>query len=434
VRHNAENGAPAAGALFETAFSGAPVGIALISLEGVFLRVNPELCRMLDRVEQELIGSTSRPFTHPDDLELTDAAYVHLTSVDTPLSVEKRYVRPDGRVVWADTRGVAILDAAGRPSHIVSHFLDVTARKLAEQQSVEARQDFEAAFTEAPIGMAIVGLDGRFMKVNRTLCELTGYTEDQFQDVTFHELTHPDDLESHTDHMQRLLAGRISRFVLEKRYFTADRREIWVKLAISLVRDVEGQPLHFVSQTEDISERRRLEAALQHLADHDPLTGVWNRRRFQAELQHQIDRGQRYGDSAALLLLDVDRFKSINDTHGHAAGDQLLKSVAAELQGRLRTTDSIARLGGDEFAIILGNISSAQADHVAAGIAEQVAATTIKIGDAELSATVSIGVAFINEHKTPAAALRQADLAMYQVKLHRQSTARDLGPGRDETA
>ena len=402
---------------------GAPVGIALISLEGIFLRVNPALCEMLARTERELIGSTSRPFTHPDDLERTDAGYDHLRSAGTALTVHKRYLRPDGQIVWADARGTVICDDAGRPCHVVAYFLDVSARKLAEQQSVEARQDFEAAFAEAPIGMAIVALDGRFIKVNRTLCDLTGYTEKQFQQLTFHELTHPDDLDTHVEHMQRLLAGKIARFRLEKRYLTAQRREIWVSLAISLVRDADGHPLHCITQTEDISERKRLEAALRHLADHDPLTDVWNRRRFQAELQYQVDRCQRYGESAALLLIDLDRFKTINDTHGHAAGDQVLKTVAGQLGGRLRSTDLIARLGGDEFAIILSCVSPAQAQEVAIALAEQVAATPIRIGDAEITATISIGIASISEHKTLADALRHADLSMYQDKARDGSSA-----------
>ena len=127
---------------------------------------------------------------------------------------------------------------------------------------------------------------------------------------------------------------------MEKRYFTAQGHLIWVGLAVSLVRDEAGRPVHFISQITDISERKRMETKLRRLADHDSLTGLWNRRRFEDELQRQVGRCQRYGERAALLLTDLDGFKDVNDTFGHKAGDDLLKVVATGLRARLRHTDS----------------------------------------------------------------------------------------------
>ena len=119
--------------------------------------------------------------------------------------------------------------------------------------------------------------------------------------------------------------------------------------------------MHFIVHVEDISVRKRMEASLQRLADHDPLTDLWNRRRFEEELRRQVARCRRYGEKAALLLMDLDGFKAVNDSFGHKAGDDLLKLVAAALQQRVRGTDAVARLGGDEFAVLLGNVSPDQA-------------------------------------------------------------------------
>jgi PAS domain S-box-containing protein len=140
--------------LFETAFSAAPLGVALIGLDGRFIRVNGALCELLGRSEDELVGSTSRSLTHPDDLEATARAFAHLTQNGSPISV-KRYLRPDGEVVWAATRGTTVTRPDGEPSHIVSHFQDITATKQAEQSSVQAHRRFETAFADAPIGMAL---------------------------------------------------------------------------------------------------------------------------------------------------------------------------------------------------------------------------------------------------------------------------------------
>ena len=249
-----------------------------------------------------------------------------------PVSIEKRYVRPDGEVVWAFCRGIVVRDDDDEPSYIITHFVDFTARKLAERREADAELRFERAFSDAPIGMALVDLDGAFLKVNRSLQEITGYTEPELLALTLQEITHPEDLEADREQVAALLDGQTERYAVEQVYFAARGRLIWTKVARSLVRDSDGQPVHFIVHVEDISVRKRMEASLQRLADHDPLTDLWNRRRFEEELRRQVARCRRYGEKAALLLMDLDGFKAVNDSFGHKAGDDLLKLVAAALQ------------------------------------------------------------------------------------------------------
>jgi diguanylate cyclase (GGDEF)-like protein/PAS domain S-box-containing protein len=416
-RRAAEAARQEATEIYETAFSAAPMGVALIGFDGRFLRVNAALCEMLGRPEDQLIGSTSRSFTHPADMELTADAFAHLTTFGTPLSVQKRYLRADGAVVWAQTRGTAVTGVHGGPGYIVSHFLDITAIKVAELRQAEATARFETAFADAPIGMAIVGLDGGLVRVNRILCQLSGYTEAQLLRLAAEDLMHPDDRGVNRENVMRLLAGEIHRYTVEQRFYTAERQPIWTTLAVSLVRDPEGRPLHFISQLEDISERRRLEAELQHLADHDPLTELWNRRRFDEELERQVARCQRYAEHAALLLIDLNGFKQVNDTNGHQAGDDLLVTIAAALQRRLRATDSLFRLGGDEFAVILTNVSLEQAERIESKLAETISLAGISVNGTNVCVTGSIGVAALDStSQRKQDAYVEADEAMYRAK------------------
>ena len=149
-----------------------------------------------------------------------------------------------------------------------------------------------------------------------------------------------------------MIGGEKRAMRIEKRYVRPNGNTVWVRISSSLVRDADGKPLHFVSQIENVTDRKRAEERLKELADHDSLTGLLNRRRFDEELRLTLLRLRRHGGQATLLLIDLDRFKGVNDTYGHKTGDEVLVAVAAALRERLRETDVVARLGGDEFAAI----------------------------------------------------------------------------------
>ena len=209
------------GAMFEAAFAAAPNGVAMIGLDGRFLRVNDALCAMLGRAEAELVGHPTIEVCHPDDLGATQGAYTAMHAATQPVSIEKRYLRPDGEVVWAYCRGIVVRDASDEPSYIVTHFVDFTARKLAESREQQADLRFERAFADAPIGMALVDLDGAFLKVNRSLREIMGYTEQELLALTLPAITHPEDLDADREQVAALLDGQTERYVVEQVYFAA---------------------------------------------------------------------------------------------------------------------------------------------------------------------------------------------------------------------
>ncbi len=229
----------------------------------------------------------------------------------------------------------------------VAVVLDITKRRREDLLAPNGHlSGFEEVFEHAPIGTALLDSDGRWLLVNRALCEITGYTADELVGKRLDGIVHPDDADNDLDQRQRLLAGEIPAFQVEKRYFDASGEIVSALMAVSLVRDRDGGPLHYIAQLQDISERKRLEEHLRHLADHDPLTGLRNRRLFEHDLRLQVARSHRYGEIAGLMVIDLDDFKSINDTFGHKVGDDTLRAVARALRRRLRQSDLIARLGG----------------------------------------------------------------------------------------
>ncbi len=311
---------------------------------------------------------------------------------------------------------------------ITSTIVDITPRKRAEAALREAEERFRLAFEQAPIGMALVALHGRLQRVNRALCLLTGYGEDALLERSIDDLAHPEDIDADLEHMRDLLVGAINSYRVEKRLLTAAGHTVWTLLSVSVVRDAEGGPLHFIAQLEDVSERKLMEGRLRRLADYDSLTGVRNRRQFEHDLGCQLESCRRYGEQAALLMIDLDQFKQINDTFGHKVGDDLLRAVATAVRRRLRATDKLARLGGDEFAVLLPHIGGARAASVAADLERCVAAATVNAGGISVSVGASIGIAQLDQKVgSTDAIVAVADEAMYARKRARACVPRLVG-------
>ena len=277
------------------------------------------------------------------------------------------------------------------------------------------RSAFENAFTHAPIGMALVDISGRLLRVNDAMCRITGYTADQMCAFSLRDLSDPHDADVDTHQNRELLDGRVQTYQVEKRYQHSWGHSVWVLLSVSLVRDDEGRPLHLIAQVQDIAARKELERRLEHLVDHDFLTALFNGRRFEQALAQEVKSATRYGGGGAMLLLDLDHFKAVNDQFGHKAGDDLLKTVAAALRGRIRETDVLARLGGDEFGIILPQVDADQAEVVADGIVKALRRQTAMLAEHQIRVTASVGVALF-DGLTNIEIMAAADLAMYEAK------------------
>jgi len=290
-------------------------------------------------------------------------------------------------------------------------------RKRSEAALRESERRFRSAFGMAPIGMALSGADGQWLEVNRSLAAMLGYTEAELVALDWRRTTHPEDMATSSQQARAVMSGAIPACQFEKRYVHRDGHTVWAQLSCSSIQDEQGTIAYAIIHIQDITERKLAEAQLVQLANYDTLTGLFNRRRFQEELCRELVASKRYGTSGALLFLDLDQFKYVNDSLGHMAGDDLLKSVTTLLQQRLRAADTIGRLGGDEFAILLPHTDISQARLVAEDLLKRLRSHKVAICEQLITVTASIGIALYPEHgDTAEELLAKADLAMYQVK------------------
>lgn len=284
-------------------------------------------------------------------------------------------------------------------------------------------------FENSPLGVTLTRTDDGTFRVNRAFADMLGHTVEELREHGDPlRLTHPDDVELDRLNVERLLAGdaqSLSRW--DKRFIHADGRIVWARVTLFLARHDDGTPDVLVAQIEDLTFRRELERRLE-VAERDGLTGLSNRVAFELAAADQVARSRRYGERAALMLLDLDHLKEINDTHGHLVGDEALRTVAGAVRRRLRASDLAARLGGDEFVVLLPHTTRDDAQRLATEIEGQIELARITAPAGAVHLTASIGVAPIDA-ATPdlQAALRDADLSMYARKRRRDGR----GPARD---
>jgi diguanylate cyclase (GGDEF)-like protein/PAS domain S-box-containing protein len=298
--------------------------------------------------------------------------------------------------------------------------------RAARAAAHEAEEFFRCSFEQAPIGMTIIGLDGRYARVNDAFCVMVGYSHKQLTGKLRERITHPGDVAADEDARSVLLAGDVTSDRREKRYVHASGHVIWAAVSVTLIRDADGLPVYFISQVQDVTERHSYERQLEYVADHDLLTGLPNRRSLERELGGHAARVRRYGAAGAVMMLDLDHFKYFNDTQGHRAGDELIVRVGQALRSRLRSSDMVARLGGDEFALLLPDGNEQESQRVAEAVLEIVRDEALPAREQSLPGligagkrvTVSIGVARFEdgERMTAEEILVNADLAMYEAK------------------
>jgi diguanylate cyclase (GGDEF)-like protein/PAS domain S-box-containing protein len=306
---------------------------------------------------------------------------------------------------WHDT-----LDALIRVGLEKSHLLD-------DFRQSEAR--FREIVDHSPLGMGIAALDGRFLRVNHAMCAILGYTPDELAQMTYVDLTHPDDKASCMEEFDRLVAGTVARFQVEKRFLRKDGTAIWAQTTASLLHDSSQASACVLGQFEDITERRMWREQMYHHAYYDPLTDLPNRRLLLDLINQALAEAGRRDRSVAVLYVDLDRFKEINDSLGHDVGDRLLKEVALRLTASVRRGDIVSRQGGDEFVIVLTDLEHApDAAAVSTKILEAFG-QPIQIGQHLLHTTISIGISLYPKDATEDVdeLINKADAAMYTAKM-----------------
>jgi diguanylate cyclase (GGDEF)-like protein/PAS domain S-box-containing protein len=303
-------------------------------------------------------------------------------------------------------------------SHLAIQLHAARERAVVLERLKESEQRFVSTVELAAIGICHVGLEGNIIHANQLMCETLGYTKEELLSKTVWEISHPDDRRVSEDHLKKLLAKEIESFKIEKRYLRKNGESVWVRINTVIQWGGQGEPLHHISVVEDISEQKAAEDRIEHLATHDALTEIPNRALFSELLANAVHNVERNPDRpCAVLFIDLDRFKAINDSLGHQSGDALLKAAARRIQENLRNADCVARFGGDEFvALLTGLDKAATAETIARKVLLALQKPIMVRGHA-CRVTASVGVAVCPEDGDEAHLLmRNADIAMYAAK------------------
>jgi len=397
--------------------------IAVLDLAGRRLYNSPSYRRFFGD-PNDLLGTDSFAEIHPDDRARVMQAFTETVHSGVGQPMDFRFVLADGRVRQMESRGGVIRDAEGRVARVV-----VISRDVTEQKEIEQQLRIAATAFEAQEGMFVTDANAVILRVNRAFTEMTGYSAEEAVGETPHLL--------YSGHHDAAFYCRMWECINRA---GAWQGEIWNRrksgevypewLNITAVKDRAGVLTHYVGTMMDITQRKASEEEIRFLAFYDHLTGLPNRRLLMDRLQQALVTSARSGRAGAVLFVDLDNFKELNDTYGHDQGDILLQQVSRRLSACVREGDTVARMGGDEFVIILEELSevsdaaAAQAEAVGNKILFALNQLYDLAGQSHRS-TPSIGIAlFRAQNESIETLLKHADLAMYQAKSAGRNTLR----------
>ncbi|EIJ45942.1 diguanylate cyclase/phosphodiesterase with PAS/PAC sensor domains protein [Herbaspirillum sp. GW103] len=372
--------------------------------------------------------------THPEDRAMVRSHIDLCMRERRRIDIEYRIVHADGSLRWVWERGVGLYNAAGAVEAMEGFLQDVTERKEAAQALQEAERRYRSIFENAIEGVFQTTPDGTYIAVNPALARIYGYHSPEDLIVGLRDIRHQLYVEpERRSEFMRLMEqqGSVSNF--ESRVYRRDGDIIWISENARAVYDDGGTLVCYEGTVEAITERKLYEAEMRHHATHDALTGLPNRNMLHEHLQRAIQAARQKGGLTAVVFVDLDQFKFINDSLGHQVGDELLKTVAQRLQACLRDTDMVARQGGDEFVLVLQNQTGGEL-----GIAEVMqrilaaVARPWQAGDREFQVTASIGVSrYPIDGKDVETLLKQADSAMYRAKEQGRNNFQFFAPWMD---
>ncbi|QWT19733.1 EAL domain-containing protein [Bacillus sp. NP157] len=423
---------------FAQAFRHAAIGMALVLPDGRWLQVNNAVCSMLGYSEDELLALTFQDITHPDDLATDLGLTMQVLSGErASFHMEKRYVHRAGHIVHVMLTVSLVRDEHGEPIYFVSQIQDITERKAFEDALFRERELAEV--TLKSIGDAVITTDPDLIvtSLNPIAEAMTGWSsheavgrsmDDVFQlrdPLTRRPIVNP----LRTAVQKNTIIGLTTDAILLHR----NGFDSPIEDSAAPIHDHAGNVVGGVVVFHDVSETRALALKMAHLAHHDTLTGLPNRALLQSRMEFAVTVANRRKQRAALLFVDIDHFKQINDSLGHAAGDALLQEVARRIRSAVRSDDTVSRLGGDEFVVLLPHVEDAtQASDVAEKVLEA-CNEAIGLDASALAISFSIGISLYPDDAFDAESmLRNADAAMYEAKMQGRNGYRFFNPSMNE--
>lgn len=404
-----------ADALVARIIESSPIGIAVIDFDGRYVSVNPSYAGIYGYACEQLLGASfTRLFAEAQRAPMLQRHQDFLASGGT-LRGEWQVFRRDGTPLNVLADSVA-LESGGTRLRLV-YVVDISPRTLSAQELQASEVHFRSLAKVLPVGVFRTDAEGQCIYVNERWCEISGLSAAEAHGAGWIAALHPADRERVVGKWYACASGHVG-FVDEYRFQRADGVSHWVLGQAIHEVDSRGELSGYVGTITDISEHKQVESELREQASTDYLTGLCNKRAFMARIEEELARLQRLPDKPiSLLMLDLDHFKAVNDTHGHAAGDALLKHFAELLRVSMRRIDRAGRLGGEEFGIILPGADLQQATYYAERLCQRLARSPAAHAQGDISFTASIGVTqLLPTDGTVEQVLARADQALYRAK------------------
>ena len=412
--------------LLEQTIARAAAGIAHVNADGQFIRVNDELCNLLGYSATELLTMRFQQLTHPMDLS-RDQGLLHevLQGRRQSYTLEKRYLHKNGQIIWARLSVALIAETENSEPFFVSVIQDISDVKLTQMKLEESELRFRTLLDSMPT-ISVQGYDeeGKTLYWNKGSEKVYGYSRKEAVGRNLLDLIIPEKMQDGVREAINLMASSgEARHAEELTLRRKDGSPVTVYSSHAVIILPDKKPQIYCIDI-DLTDYKQQEAQLAFLAQYDPLTHLPNRHYFANQLDQALKVARRENLQLAVLILDLDNFKNINDSYGHKTGDLLLQRVAEKLQICCRETDSLARLGGDEFAILIEHLDTPEdAARFAQELLQNLQQPMLLEQDLELSTAASIGISLYPTHHDNVEALLQgADSALYKAKSEGRNT------------
>ncbi len=403
---------------YRTIFEEIQEGYFENDLDGNLIFLNESFCKLFGYARDELVGLSYKQYTEAESAKKIYRAYLELYRTGEPVKgLEQKIIRKDGSIAFAEISASLIKNSKGENVGFRGICRDITDRKLLEETVRQSEERYRTIIEEMEEWYFEADIEGKILFFNGIFANVLGRPNNELGGVSYREFVKKEDVESFYRLFHQIYVTGMPVIGFPYEFVKSDGTTISAELSIFPKRELDGKISGFRGLGHDVTERKRTEERIQFLATHDALTGLPNRMLFNQLLSHGIQNAKRHKRQISLLFIDLDRFKMINDSLGHEAGDQLLQEIARRMQKTLRAADVIARLGGDEFVILIEEVNDANQVSI---VARRILSATLKpivIMEEECRITASIGISMFPKDATDDQSLmKYADMAMYLAK------------------